>query len=310
MRRVTIVPHLPANDVSRVRDLIDTAADHDGASAIGEHKFLRVSAAQQGGGCMAVLAEEGDRLVGYANAETFPIDGGCRLAAELVVRPDARRRGTGSAMVAAILERARNTYRADRVDAWAYYHLPGSRELAAKFGFHPSRTLLHIRMSLPEAFPEAALPDAVRLRAFQPGRDEAEWLALNNLVFAGHPEQGAWDLADVQARLQQPWFNPEDFLVATQAGRMIGYHWLKLDHASRKGEIYVIGVHPDQQRRHFGRALTIAGLQHMRERGMREATAYVDQENRGALAMYESLGFRADRTDLCYSKPLKDEQSG
>ena len=38
---------------------------------------------------------------------------------------------------------------------------------------------------------------------------------------------------------------------------------------------------------------------------MSDATAYVDAENSGALAMYYALGFKLDHTDLCYSKPLK-----
>jgi len=307
MHHVKIVPHLAADDLAQVQTLLDVARQHDGAQAIGEHKFLRGSSASPASGVEALLAYDDGRLVGYANMEMFPISGGCRLSAEMVVHPDARRQGVASAMLEAIVNQGWE-HDLDRVDIWAYRQLSGTRELAAKFGFEPSRTLLEIRMPLPDFFPEAPLPDGVEVRPFQPGQDDADWLALNNLVFGSHPEQGAWDAQDLTARLEQPWFDPQDFLVATKAGRLVAYNWLKLDHAAREGEIYVIGVHPNERRRHFGRSLTTLGLRHMRQRGMTQASAYVDALNSGALAMYYSMGFALDHSDLCYSKLLKDSR--
>lgn len=306
--RLEVARHIPAGELPRVRELLEEARRHDGVSAIGEHKFLRVSSAAASG-VRAMLAYQDQRLVGYANMERFPIDEGGRLSAELVVHPDARHQGIASRMLEEIVAEARRE-ELDRVDIWAYRQLSGSRELAAKFGFTPSRTLLEIRMTLPEALPPAPLPPDVKLRAFQPGQDDAAWLKLNNLVFANHPEQGAWDASDLAARLQQPWFDPLDFLVAVDRGGLVAYNWLKLEHAERNGEIYVIGVHPDQRRRHFGKALTILGLEHMRQRGMRTGSAYVDALNSVALALYYSLGFGLDHTDLCYSKQLKDDRAG
>jgi mycothiol synthase len=308
MPHVKIVTQLAANEVPLVRTLIDVARQYDGVAAIGEHKFLRVSSGANASGVKALLAYDGERLVGYANVEQFPIAGGQRLSAEMVVHPDARRQGTASRMLEAIVSEAR-AQDMDRVDIWAYRQLSGTRELAAKFGFEPSRTLLEIRMALPDDLPEPDLPADVELRAFQPEQDGGEWLALNNVVFESHPEQGAWDEADLAVRLTQPWFDAQDFLVVAKAGRLVAYNWLKLDHGSKEGEIYVIGVHPDERRKHFGRSLTVVGLRHMRQRGMTRASAYVDAENSRALAMYYSLGFGLDHSDLCYSKVLKGREA-
>lgn len=305
MLHVRTVAQLGPDELPQVRTLLDLARRHDGAEAIGEHKFLRVSSATAAPGVTAILAYDEDRLAGYANVEQFPIAGGRRLSAEMVVHPDCRRRGVASLMLETIVAEARKA-NLDRVDIWAYHQLSGTRELAAKFGFEPSRTLLEIRQSLPDSFPEAPLPEGVELRAFRPGQDDAEWLALNNLVFASHPEQGNLDGQDLAARLEQPWFQAQDFLVASKGSRIVAYNWLKLEPERKNGEIYVIGVHPDERRKHFGRSLTILGLKHMRERGMNTASAYVDAENSGALAMYYSLGFQLDHADLCYSKYLKD----
>jgi mycothiol synthase len=303
---IRVVAQLGPDELPAVRTLIDVAREHDGVEAIGEHKFLRVSAGGASG-VKALLAYEGTRLAGYANVETFPVAEASRLAAEMVVHPDARGRGVASRMLEEIIAEARRL-EVDRVDMWAYRQLPGTRKLAAKFGFEEMRTLLEVKMPLPDSLPEAPLPDGVELRAFVPGRDDAEWLALNNQVFATHPEQGNWDEADLAARLTQPWFAAQDFLVAFAEGRMVAYNWLKLDFETKEGEIYVIGVDANFRRRHFGRSLSIRGLDHMRKRGMTHAAAYVDAENANALAMYYSLGFELDHSDLCYSKPLKERR--
>src|SRR5947208_1704787 len=114
MHRIEIVPRLTADDLPRVRSLIGLARDRDGVDAIGEHKFLRVSSGEIALGVKAVLAYDSDRLVGYANAEMFPIKDGCRLSAEMVVHPDARRHGVASAMLEAIVKEAR-AQQVDRV---------------------------------------------------------------------------------------------------------------------------------------------------------------------------------------------------
>src|SRR5579883_370391 len=130
---IRVVAQLGPDELPAVRTLIDVAREHDGVEAIGEHKFLRVSAGGAGG-VKALLAYDGQRLVGYANVEKFPVADASRLAAEMVVHPDARGRGVATRMLEEIVAEARRLD-VDRVDMWAYRQLSGTRELAAKFGF-------------------------------------------------------------------------------------------------------------------------------------------------------------------------------
>jgi mycothiol synthase len=66
------------------------------------------------------------------------------------------------------------------------------------------------------------------------------------------------------------------------------------------GEVYVVGVSPTQQGRGLGRALTVAGLRHLRSRGLDQAMLYVEGDNEAARAVYRALGFTWWDTDVMF----------
>jgi mycothiol synthase len=158
----------------------------------------------------------------------------------------------------------------------------------------------------PLAAPE--LPDGIRLRPFVVGADEAEFLRVNNAAFDWHPEQGGWDLDQVKLREAEPWFDPEGFLLAVDdEDRLLGFHWTKVhahdgngrDHEPI-GEVYVLGVDPAARGMRLGSALTLAGLQHLRDRGLRQVMLYVEGDNDAAVRVYRDLGFTRWDTDVSY----------
>ncbi len=232
------------------------------------------------------------------------------------MHPDHRRAGIGSALVSALLDRARaaGSPAGPRLRLWAHGEHPGATALADAFGFARSRTLWQMRRSLLAPLAAPRLPAGVTLRSFRVGADEPEFLRVNNAAFDWHPEQGGWDLEQVKLREAEPWFDPAGFLLAVDAhDRLLGFHWTKVhgdtksgdgagSHHSHEpiGEVYVLGVDPAARGLHLGTALTLAGLRHLRERGLRQVMLYVEADNTAAVAVYEALGFTRWDTDVSY----------
>ena len=213
---------------------------------------------------------------------------------EFVVDPEWRGVGFGRATLEQVLASGRTG-----LLAWAHGDHPAARALAASHGFAPVRTLLHLELE-PLAAPEVEVPEGFVLSGAR-DLDPAEWVALNARVFAAHPEQGRLTEEDLAARRAEPWFDEGDFLLLRDSsGALVGYDWLKIEPGSTTGEIYVLGIAPEQAGRGLGRALLGAGLARMLERGCTAADLYVEAENRSAVALYRSLGFTDASVDVQY----------
>jgi mycothiol synthase len=249
-------------------------------------------------GAKALLLYDGATLAGFAHLDpTDPVDG---PSGEMVVHPDFRRRGLGRLLLSAALEES-----GGRLRLWAHGGHPGAARLATALGFTRVRSLWRMRRPLAEPLPAVQLPAGVRLRAFRPGADDEAWLKLNARAFAHHPEQGSWTAEDLRRREQEPWFDPAGFFLAVRDDppRPVGFHWTKVhggDGHDAIGEVYVVGVDPGEQGGGLGRSLTIAGLTHLRARGLSAVMLYVDEDNAAAIRLYTSLGFTRWDVDVMY----------
>jgi mycothiol synthase len=302
MNEIEVVSQLKPWHLAQLPELLRTAARADGHEPLGEHKFLRLQHGDDR--AAALLAYDGGRLAGYAHTLAFADGARTRVSAELVVHPEHRRRGIGRALLDAGMAHALGEG-AHRIDVWAYNDSQTTARIAEGFGFRPSRRLLHLHRHIVEA-PQAEEPAGVRVRAFRPGDDDADWVALNNRIFSGHPENGRWTVDDLRARMAQPWFEPADFLIVEVAGRPAGFCWLKVEDRDevRVGEIYVIGTAPEHRGSGLGKYLLARGLARLSEREATLAAIYVDQSNSAAVSLYERANFHYHHVDVCYSRDL------
>jgi mycothiol synthase len=304
MYRIDIVSQLEAEHLFQLPGLVDAATLVDSHEPLGEHKFLRMQRGDDLAG--AVLAYDRGELAGYAHTVTYGDADERRASCEFVVHPGFRRRGLGRLLLSHAIMHAQSQS-ARRLDLWAYNDGEASARIADQFGFSPVRRLLHLHRHVGRVL-VAEAPEGGALRAFRPGVDDEAWLALNNRIFAGHPENGAWTLDDLRARIGQPWFDPCDVLMLDVDGALAGFCWLKIEERpgeGRVGEIYVIGAAPEVRGRGFGRFLLSAGLRHLANRRADVAAIYVDDSNSAALALYETAGFHHHHVDVCYSRRLR-----
>ena len=162
-------------------------------------------------------------------------------------------------------------------------------------GFRPYRDLWQLRIPLPVAAP------TLITRGFTPA-DAEDFLELNHRAFAWHPEQGRMTADDLAARMAEPWFDPDGFLLHHDADGLAGFCWTKThrDTDPPLGEIYVIAVDPDRHGRGLGEALTRAGLTWLSRAGLRVGMLYVESDNDRANTTYRRIGFRHHQTNRAF----------
>lgn len=293
-------------EIVEVQTLVAEVTDADGTAPLSEHVLLHL---RHGGDQEAahVLARDArGLLVAFAHLDlTDPVAGG---AGELAVHPAHRRAGLGARVARVLLDRVaeERSPPGGRLRLWAHGEHPGAVALAARLGFTRSRVLWQMRRSLLAPLAAPQLPAGVRLRPFVIGADEAEYLRVNNAAFDWHPDQGGWDLDQLKLREAEPWFDPAGFLLAVDSdARLLGFHWTKVHSHDRNGhepigEVYVLGVDPAARGMRLGSALTLAGLRHLRDRGLRQVMLYVEADNHAAVRVYRELGFTYWDTDVSY----------
>jgi mycothiol synthase len=309
---ITVHGRISEAESLAVRELVKAAADEDGVGPLSEHVMLHL---RYGGDPRArnlLLISHGE-LAGYAHLDpTDPVEG---PSGELVIHPAHRGQGLGLLLTRALVAEAGER----PLRLWAHGDLPAAARLAAAAGFERVRALWQMRRSLQSRLDRPQVADGITIRTFVIGQDEDEWTDLNARAFARHPEQGAWTREDLDLREREPWFDPNGFFLAERGGKLVGFHWTKIHGRSEEedevpsagrdgsaqahepiGEVYVVGVAPEERGTGLGRALTLVGLRYLRSQGLFQVMLYVDESNTPAIRLYESLGFTHWDTDVMY----------
>ncbi len=297
--------HLSDTQQSLVLELINRTTHHDGAPPIAEHILLHL----RYGGDKAdshLLVEKDNQVIGYAHLDqTDLVAGPC---AELVVDPSYRGAGVGKVLLSEAIKICGKTLR-----LWVHGEGEVAHNLAASFNFEKIRTVLQMSKSLTDIQPLPIIDKEIIIRSFLPGIDSDAWLELNNKVFKDHPEQGGWQLSDLNHRLSEEWFDEKGFFIVEKNKQVIASTWTKVHGAHSHnhdgeashahpaiGEIYITAVDPEYAGLGIGKALTITALNYLKYQGLKDAMLYVDFDNKAALNLYDSLGFELSSKDVLY----------
>lgn len=274
------------DDRPEAMDLVAEVVASDGEPPLSEHKLTAV----RDDDGLGVVIEEEQRVQAWAALVPATVAGEYGL--EVVIPPDRRSEGVLSALVSGAREVVPV---ARRLRLWLYRS--DLVEAAMAIGFEPERFLLRMERPLPAAI-EAPWPQGIEVRGFAVGEDEEAWLAVNNAAFAGHPENGSWEVANLEERMSQAWFDAEGLRMAWDGPELAGFCWTKM-HPDSTGEIYVIATSPRSRGRGLGKALAVEGMRYAHELGATAMLLYTEADN-PAVRLYESLGFRTRRTHRAF----------
>ncbi|MEV0419376.1 mycothiol synthase [Streptosporangium canum] len=331
---------LDEREVAAVLTVVEAATEADGVRPLNEHVMLhlRYGGDERAG---AVLLYVGDDLAGYAHVDpTDPVEGpsgelvihpafrgrghGRRLLEAVLDRTGGRLRlwahgghpgaealalSTGFTKIRSLWQMRRSLFTAipgfdlpDGVRLRTFE--PGSPDeeawvaLNAKaFAYHPEQGAW-------------TLEDLER-REQEPWFDPAGFFLAERLAgpvgegdggsaYEGTADGGPADGGPVDGALKGEGGSAD-------GDRLIGFHWTKVHgdggHGHEPiGEVYVVGVDPAEQGGGLGRSLTLAGLSHLRSRGLAQVMLYVDESNTAAIRLYEKLGFTRWDVDVMYRK--------
>jgi mycothiol synthase len=225
---VEVARAVPAGERDALADFLDAAAP-PGADAMSEEQLLALRGEGREPAASVFVRGRDERLLAYGQL----LRAGDAWVAERVVPPHLPRGAAGAdgdcgrAVAASVLDALLSTTESlggGRLEIWVRAAGPRDDEAAERAGMRVARRLLQLRRDLP-LDGGGARPAT---RPFRPGVDEAAFLAANARAFAALPDQGGWSLRDLEAREQQPWFDPAGFLVHDEGGRLVAFCWTKL----------------------------------------------------------------------------------
>ncbi len=248
------------------------------------------------------IAATGREIVG--RLEVRPELASQRVILSGWIHPEHRRKG----LATRLFDHAQRRASALKVKAMRV-NLPQDNSAAAntllKLGFRPAREYLELKLDMATAPTQEANPG--NWRPLQ-SHEAALLTELQNRCFVGAWEFNPNTVEEIARSINSPFCSPEDILLACDGDRAIGYCWTMalpvVSGQPARGQILMLGVDPDYRGQGLGRAVLLAGLAHLANKGVQVVELTVDSQNKAALSLYEPLGFKVSSVSLWYEKTL------
>ena len=252
------------------------------------------------------IAEREGEIVGFADVRLELNIG--RVVLRWMVHPKHHRRGLAVKLVDRAICRTRDLD-ITTIHVNILRDSPMAKQLLTKMGFTFVRRFLELRLDLSETDLPEISKISPRCRPLQP-TEEGRLTQLQNRSFTGTWGFNPNTVEEIIYRISLPNSSPDDIFLTFDSDKPIGYCWTRIESWEKKapgegtGRIYMLGVDPDYRGKGFGRQLLLVGLSYLKSKSLRVVELTVDNENKAARALYESVGFKLWTSSLWYEKRL------
>jgi GNAT superfamily N-acetyltransferase len=155
-----------------------------------------------------------------------------------------------------------------------------------------------------DELPAIQLPEGFTVQAVRNLDDGKLRARATHGAFRPHDDWNAYWSEYAQFIGSAVYDGERDLFVRSPDGRGASACTIWFDPVNAVGLFEPVGTHPDFQGLGLGKAVMAEGLHRMQAAGMRRAIVGFDPNNRAALALYTSLGFRASCYFAVYHKDL------
>jgi mycothiol synthase len=251
----------------------------------------------------------GEQVIGYSRVTWWTERDGVWLYLTIGrLLPAWRGKGIGTAMLrwaeerAAALEQTHPTNGNATLGANASSMEVDATTLLRASGYHETFSMVEMRFDAFGALPSIELPVGLAFRPVTPDQYRAIWESMQT-AYIDSPQNVVATEDDYQEWLASPAFDSTLWRVAWDGDHIAGQALCEI--ARGRGEVAEVSVGAPWRRRGLGRALVVAGLRALAERGVREARLHARADNiYGAPRLYERVGFRQLKLFARYRKPL------
>ena len=266
-----------------------------------------------------LIAEIEGRPVAWQQTDWALQDGQYHYKLRGWVAPGWRRRGIGRELLRRGERRLRQVAASQPADVAHFLgtfcpaRRVGKAALFAAEGYQVIRNFHSMLRTGLDDLPVAPLPAGFELRPAHPEQWRAIWDA-NEEAFRDHWGNRPAVDEDFERLLTDADFDPSLWQVAwhTASNQVAGVAINVIPAAEngiyqrQRGLVENLSVRRPWRKRGLGRALLVASLRTLRDRGQTEVMLGVDAENiTGALRLYEAVGFRQADRSMVFTKPLE-----
>ena len=265
-----------------------------------------------------LFAEINGEVIGYERVWWDKLNDGTTITYSSVgyLLPEWRRKGIGTAMLGYAEDRLRQIAAAHTgpetriLSIWANGTAEGLTALLESQGYKAARYFFEMTRDINDPLPEAQLPPGLEVRPV----GESDYRSVYEAhveAFRDHWGFREQSFEEFMQWSEEPDFNPALWKVAWDGDQIAGQVLNFVNSAENKeynhkrGYTEAISVRRPWRKRGLARALVVESIAMFRNMGMTETALGVDAENpSGALNLYLGLGYKEDRRNMVYQKPL------